>query len=43
MILSEIFHLENVELCYFGKLALDKRQLLYFHPDGTRDEALALA
>ena len=22
----EIFHLENVEMCYFGKLALDKRQ-----------------
>ena len=26
MILPEIFHLENVEMCYFGKLALDKRQ-----------------
>ena len=26
MILPEIFHLENVEMCYFGKLALDNRQ-----------------
>ena len=26
MILPEVFHLENVDMCYFGKLALDKRQ-----------------
>ena len=26
MILPEIFRLENVEMCYFGKLALEKRQ-----------------
>ena len=26
MILPEICHLENIEMCYFGKLTLDNRQ-----------------